>query len=136
MAEIKTHLASNEKQTFDALKAPPAPKMKTEGALNGSILETLDQFKSGKSISQIAKTRDMATGTIATHLATAITSGDIAPDPRQFFSVEEEQRIEAAVSQAEEGLDKLAPIHATLNGEIRYEILKLYAAFKSLETPA
>lgn len=136
MEEIKSHLASHEKQSFDPLKTPAPPKMKTEGALNGSVLETLDQFKAGKTIPQIAKTREMATGTIAGHLASAIANGDITPDPRQFFSEEEEQRIEAAVATAEEGLAKLAPIHATLNGEIRYEILKLYAAFKSLETPA
>ena len=136
MAEIKAHLASHEKQGFEQLATPPPPKMKTEGALNGSILETLDQFKSGKTIPQIAKARDMATGTIANHLAAAIANGDITPDPRQFFSAEEEQRIDAAVSQAEEGLAKLAPIHATLNGEIRYEILRIYAAFKSIGTPA
>jgi ATP-dependent DNA helicase RecQ len=136
MAEIKSHLASHEKQSFEPLATPPPPKMKSEGALNGSILETLDQFKAGKTIPQIAKAREMATGTIANHLAAAIANGDITPDPRQFFSTEEEQRIEAAVAQAEEGLEKLGPIHATLNGEIRYEILRLYAAFKSLETPA
>ena len=78
----------------------------------------------------------MATGTIANHLAAAIAKGDITPDPRLFFSEEEEQRIDSAVAQSEEGLAKLGPIHASLNGEIRYEILNLYAAFKSRETPA
>ena len=136
MEEIKSHLATNEKQTFDPLASPPPPKMKTEGALNGSQLDTLEKFKAGQSISQIAKSREMATGTIANHLAAAIAKGEITPDPRQFFSEEEERKIDAAVSQAEEGLAKLGPIHAILNGEIRYEILNLYAAFKSLETPA
>lgn len=136
MQEIKSHLASHEKQSFDPLATPPPPKMKTEGGLNGSMLETLGYFKAGKTIPEIAKIRDMATGTIATHLSVAISIGDIAPDPRQFFSEEEEKRIDTAVASAEEGLAKLAPIHATLNGEIRYEILKLYAAFKSLETIA
>lgn len=133
MTEIKRHLSANEKQSFEAIKTPPPQKMKTEGGLNGSILETLNQFKSGKTIPQIAKAREMATGTIANHIASAISNGDISPDPRQFFTVEEEQRIDAAVATAEAGLAKLAPIHATLNGEIRYEILRIYAAFKSLE---
>ncbi|MEP2776043.1 MAG: DNA helicase RecQ [Luteolibacter sp.] len=136
MAEIKSHLASHEKQSFERLATPPPPKMKSENGLTGTQLETLDQFKSGKSIPQIAKSREMATGTIANHLAAAIANGDITPDPRQFFSEAEEKRIDAAVAESEEGLAKLAPIHATLNGEIRYEILNLYAAFKSLETPA
>ncbi len=136
MAEIKTHLASHEKQTFDPLATPSPPKMKSEGALNGSQLDTLEKFKAGQTIPQIAKTRDMATGTIANHLAAAIAKGDITPDPRLFFSEEDEQRIDAAVATAEEGVAKLGPIHANLNGEIRYEILNLYAAFKSRETPA
>lgn len=136
MAEIKTHLATHEKQTFEALKTPPPPKMKTEDGLTGTQLETLAQYKSGKSTAQIAKSRDMATSTIATHLAAAITHGKITPNPRDFFSEADEKRIDAAVAAAEEGLTKLGPIHATLNGEIPYETLKFYAALKSLETPA
>ncbi len=136
MAEIKSHLTSHEKQSFDPLATPPPPKMKTEGALNGSALDTLERFKAGQTIPQIAKSREMATGTIANHLAAAITNGDITPDPRLFFSAEEERKIDTAVAQSEEGLSRLGPIHATLNGEIRYEILNLYAAFKSLQTPA
>jgi ATP-dependent DNA helicase RecQ len=136
MAEIKTHLASHEKQTFDQLATPPPPKMKSENGLNGTQLDTLEKFKSGQSIQQIAKTRDMVTSTIAGHLASAITLGLITPDPRQFFSAEDETRIDAALATAEDGLAKLGPIHATLNGEIPYETLKIYAAFKSLETPA
>jgi len=136
MAEIKTHLATNEKLSFELLTTPAPPKMKSEGGLTGTQLETLDQFKSGKSIEQIAKTRDMVPSTIAGHLATAITHGKIIPNPRDFFSEADEKRIDAAVAAVEDGLAKLGPIHATLNGEIPYETLKLYAAFKSLETPA
>ncbi len=136
MAEIKTHLASHEKQSFEALKTPPPPKMKTEDDLTGTQLETLDQFKSGKTIPQIAKAREVTPSTIATHLAAAIIHGKIAPDPRQFFSEADEKRIAAAVATAEEGLAKLSPIHAALNGEIPYETLKLYAALESIKTPA
>jgi ATP-dependent DNA helicase RecQ len=136
MAEIKTYLATNEKQTFEQLTAPAPPKMKSEGGLNGTQLETLDQFKSGKSIEQIAKTRDMVPSTIAGHIASAIIQGKITPNPRDFFSEADEKRIDAAVDAAEEGLAKLGPVHATLNGEIPYETLKLYTAFKSLETAA
>jgi ATP-dependent DNA helicase RecQ len=134
MAEIKTHLANNEKQTFEQLTTPPPPKMKSEGGLTGTALETLDHFKSGKSIEQIAKSRDLAPSTVASHLAAAISYRKITPDPRGFFSEEIEKRIDAAVITAEEGLAKLGPIHASLNGEIPYETLKFYAAFKSLET--
>lgn len=136
MAEIKTHLANHEKQTFAPLTTPPPPKMKSEGGLNGSALETLEQFKAGKSILQIATDRGFAESTILGHIATAISLGKINANPRDYFSEEEEKRIDAAVASAEEGLAKFGPIHATLNGEIPYQTLKLYAAFKSQETPA
>ena len=133
MAEIQTHLSSHEKQTFDPISSLPAPQMKTENGLSGTQLESLAQYQSGKTIEQIAKARDMVTGTIASHLAAAITLGKILPDPRAFFSADEAQRIATAVAASEDGLTRLSPIHATLNGEISYETLKLYAAFESLD---
>jgi ATP-dependent DNA helicase RecQ len=136
MAEIKTHLATYGKQTFDPITTPPAPRMKSEDGLTATQLETLAQYQSGKSIGQIAKARDMVTGTIAGHLAAAITLGKLTPNPRDFYSSEDEKRIDAALASPEHDLTRLGPIHAALNGEIPYETLKLYAAFKSLETPA
>jgi ATP-dependent DNA helicase RecQ len=136
MAEIQTHLSSHEKQTFDPISSPPAPRMKTENGLSGTQLESLAQYQSGKTIEQIAKARDMVTGTIAGHLAAAITLGKIRPNPRDFFNADDEKRIDAALASAENDLSRLGPIHATLNREIPYETLKIYAAFKTLETVA
>jgi len=136
MAEIKTHLTSNEKQAFEQLQTPAAPKMKSEGKLTGTALETMEHFKAGKSMEQIATTRELAVSTIGSHLATAISHREITPDPRDFFSVADEKRIDAAVATTEEGLSKLAPIHAALGGEVPYETLRFYAAFKSIQDPA
>ncbi len=135
MEEIRSHLASAEKQTFEPLVAPPPPKMKSEGGLNASALESLEQYRTGKSIEEIAKSRNFSESTILNHIAAAISLGKFTANPRDFFSEEEEKRIDAAVESAEEGLARFGPIHATLNGEIPYQILKLYAAFKALETP-
>jgi uncharacterized protein YpbB len=85
---------------------------------------------------QIATTRELAVSTIGSHLATAISHREITPDPRDFFSVADEKRIDAAVATTEEGLSKLAPIHAALGGEVPYETLRFYAAFKSIQDPA
>ncbi|QTN33855.1 DNA helicase RecQ [Akkermansiaceae bacterium] len=136
MQEIRSHLSSNERQTFEPLSTPPTPKMRSGDGLSVTQLETLNQYRSGKSICQIAKTRDMVTSTIAGHLAAAIANGKITPDPRDFYSQADEKRIDAALAATEDGLSKLGAIHNTLNGEIPYETLKLYAAFKSMETPA
>lgn len=136
MAEIKSHLSSHEKQSFDPISSPPAPRMKTENGLSGTQLESLAQYQSGKTIEQIAKARDMVSSTIAGHLAAAITQGKLRPNPRDFFSAEDEKRIDSALASSENDLSRLGPIHAALNGEIPYETLKIYAAFKTLETPA
>jgi ATP-dependent DNA helicase RecQ len=136
MAEIKAHLSTHEKQSFDPISTPSAPRMKTEDGLTGTQLETLAQYQSGKTIGQIAKAREMVTGTIAGHLAAAITHGKLTPNPRDFYSAEDEKRIDAVLASPEHDLTRLGPIHASLNGEIPYETLKIYAAFKSLETPA
>ncbi len=136
MEEIATYLTRHEAKTFAPIATPAAPRMKTEGGLQGTALETLAQFKSGKSFAEIASARDLATSTIATHIAAAISHRAITPDPRLFFSAEDEKRIDAAVAASEDGIARLAPIHATLNGEISYETLKLYQAYKSIEVPA
>jgi ATP-dependent DNA helicase RecQ len=134
MTEIKAHLAIHEKQDHAPLTATPAPKMKTEGGLTGTALESLTQYKAGKTFDEIAEARSLAPSTISSHIAAAVAKRAIILDPRLFFSTEQEARIAAAVSTAEDGLTKLAPIHATLNGEISYQALKFYAAFQSLET--
>ncbi len=133
MKEIQSHLATHEKQNFAPITAAPAPKMKTEGGLTGTALESLRLFQSGKTFEEIAQIRNLATSTISSHIAAAVSKRAITLDPRQFFSAEEEARISAAVATTEDGLTRLGPIHATLNGEISYEALKFYAAFKSLE---
>ncbi len=134
MAEIQSHLTTHEKQTFAPLTSAPAPKMKADGDLTGTMLESLNLYKAGKSLDEIAAIRNLAPSTIASHIAAAVAKRAITLDPRLFYSTEEAARISAAVATAEDGLTKLAPIHAILNGEISYQALKFYAAFQSLET--
>ena len=129
LGAIREWLAGNERQRFEAVKAPPpAPKMKSEGAMNGSALESLRAFQSGKSVGEVAMDRDLSQGTVAQHLAMAIESGDLKAEPRDFYTEEEERLIDAAA--AEHGFERLGPLHEALGGAVTYDKLHVYRAFK------
>jgi ATP-dependent DNA helicase RecQ len=96
--------------------------------MNGSALESLRAFQSGKSVGEVAKAREMSTGTVAQHLAMAIGSGDLKAEPRDFYTEEEERLIDAAA--AEHGFERLGPLHEALGGAVTYDKLHVYRAFK------
>ncbi|MCF7731323.1 MAG: DNA helicase RecQ [Akkermansiaceae bacterium] len=132
MREIERWLASHEPQAFPLDEAPPrpAPKMKSEGSINSSGLETLRLFKTGKTALEIAALRNLSRGTIAGHLAQAIVSGQLKLEPGDFYSPAEEQLIDQAA--AEHGHQRLGPLHEALGGQITYDKLHIYRAFKQL----
>ena len=134
LAVIRDWLETNERRSFAAEVVPmPPPKMKSEGALNASALESMRLFQTGKSVREVAKLREMSPGTIAQHLALAISSGGLDVDPRDFYSEEEERRIDQAA--AEHGFERLGPLHEALGGVITYDKLHVYRAFKQ-RTPS
>lgn len=129
LGAIGEWLAGNERQRFVAEKAPPpAPKMKSEGALNVTALESLRSFQAGKSVAEVAKARELSTGTVAQHLALAIGSGELKADPRDFYTEEEERRMDAAAE--EHGFERLGPLHEALGGAVTYDKLHVYRALK------
>jgi ATP-dependent DNA helicase RecQ len=130
MQAIASWLLDHPPQAFahDEVPPTPAPKMKSEGALNSSALETLRIFRSGKTAPEIAALRDLSRGTIAQHLALAIGSGDLDAAPHDFYSPAEEQLLDQAA--AEHGHDRLGPLHEALGGSITYDKLHFYRAFK------
>jgi len=102
--------------------------MKSEGLINASALETLRLFKAGQSSDQIAKARGMSASTIAGHLASAITSGELQTEHTPFYSQEEKNEMEQAA--AEHGCERLGPLHQALGGRIGYEKLHIFRALK------
>ena len=127
---IRNWLTSHEAQPFahDEVAPKAAPKMKSEGALNASVLETLRLFHNGKNPQEISALRALSSSTIAQHFASAIISGDLKAEARDFYSYEDERVIEqAAVAH---GFDRLAPLHEALGGRISYETLHFYRAFR------
>lgn len=128
---IAAWVAEHPRQTFAPLKSAVAParKMQAEGAINGTALATLERFRVGISIEDIAKERDLAISTIESHIARAIEGGEKL-ERRTFFTLAEEAEMQAAFL-GYEGL-ALSPIHEKLDGKISYGKLKMFRAFEGL----
>ena len=129
--EITAHLAANSKREFrDVPSSPsergPAPARKTKGELmNDSVRETLRQFRSGSTVTAIARQRELAESTIVGHLATSVEAGE-AVDPAVLFTSAERIEIESAFQAT--GWGTLGGAHAHLGGRIDYGRLRLFRA--------
>ncbi len=119
-------MAGNPRLSFSELKpaAPRKPRVTT--GLSGTVLETLNRFRGGNTISQIAQARNVTTSTIEGHLAQAIESGEHL-DPNDFYSKEEAAQMQEAFQGHEE--PALSPIFEKLGGKISYGKLKAFRAF-------
>ena len=125
---IRQWLSENPPQKFAPLDPIAAPVPRTPGITNGTAALTLEFFKNGQSIAEIAETRGLAVTTIESHLAQAIENGE-SLDPRGLYSAEEERQMQTAL----EGYDEIAlkPVFEQLEGRISYGKLKLYRAMVS-----
>ncbi len=127
IAEIRAWLTENPRQEFTPLEtiSAPTPPPRTSGITVGTAAMSLELFKNGQTIAEIAKARDLTESTIEGHLAQAIENG-VALDPRAFYTADEEARMQAAL----EGYDELSlkPVYDQLEGRISYGKLKIYRA--------
>jgi hypothetical protein len=73
-------------------RPPEAPKP----VVNSTAQVTLELWRAGRSIDEIATERGLATSTIENHLAQAIANGEPI-DPRAFYTADEEAEIRAAL---------------------------------------
>ena len=130
---IAVWIDTHPQQTFAAIRASAEPvrKMKSENELNGTALATLERYKSGVSIDQIAKERGLAASTVESHLAKAVEGGEKL-DPRAFYSADEEAEMRIAF-EGHEGL-ALKPVFEKLGERVSYGSLRLFQAFESRAT--
>jgi ATP-dependent DNA helicase RecQ len=127
-------LETHDRRHFAPLAgfSSPAPKP-PKPAVNSTAQVTLELWRSGKSIDEIASERGLATTTIENHLAQAIANGEPI-DPRVFYTAEEEAEIRAAlVGYSEEALK---PVFDHLEGRISYGKLRIFRAFEAVGHPA
>lgn len=122
--EIAAYLEDHPRQIFAEALQPwigPAPKR----VAKGTAQETYELFQTGKSLAEVAKSRDLNVRTVVQHLAEMIAAGHPC-DPRRFFTAEAQARMEAAF--AKHGLDRLAPIRESLGMHFDYDQLNICRA--------
>jgi ATP-dependent DNA helicase RecQ len=123
---IRDWLAENERLEFVPLEiAAAALAPRPSGFTVGTAAVTLELFRSGQSIGEVAQTRSLSESTIETHLAQAIENGE-SLDARMLYTAAEEQQMAAVL----EGYDEpaLKPVFEQLEGRISYGKLRLYRA--------
>lgn len=126
---ITAFLENRERRTFAPLTGftPSLPKS-PKPAVNPTSQVTLELYRAGKSVAEIAKERGLVESTIENHLAAALAQGEIL-DPRSFYTESEEQEIRAALEGYTE--ESLKPVFEHLGGRISYGKLRLFRAFQA-----
>ncbi|MFC7337658.1 DNA helicase RecQ [Haloferula chungangensis] len=128
MDEIRKWVESHPRVEFSPLApelpaVPPVPVTK-----NDTTVLSLDLWRSGKSIDEIAKERGLAASTVENHLARAVEAGEEI-DPRRFYSVAEEDEMRAAMEDYED--PALKPVFEQLGGRISYGKLRFFRALEA-----
>ena len=124
LAEIATFLQSNPRQIFadDSFAAPAPP---ARNSLGDSVRDTMSRFRSGQSVEQIARERNLVTGTIYSHLLEAIEGGEPV-ELKRFFTDTEQQKIAAAFER--NGFGNLTAVFESLGGACDYGRLRIFRA--------
>jgi ATP-dependent DNA helicase RecQ len=126
-------LETHDRRYFAPLTdlAPPRSKPVLP-VVNSTAQVTLELWRAGRSIDEIATERGLTASTIENHLAQAIAIGE-AIDPRTFYSAAEEAEIRAALDGYTE--EALKPVFEQLAGRISYGKLRIFRAFESCGHP-
>ncbi|MCB1131800.1 MAG: DNA helicase RecQ [Verrucomicrobiae bacterium] len=124
---IAGFLETHDRKTFEpladiAVSAPKIPKPAT----NPTAQVSLDLYRAGKSIAEIAAERGFVETTIEGHLAAAIADGEPL-DPRDFYTASEEAEMRAAFDGYDE--EALKPVFDHLEGRISYGKLRIFRAY-------
>jgi ATP-dependent DNA helicase RecQ len=128
LREISAWLEAHPRREFAPLTnaSASAPKL-AKPIVNATAQVTLELWRSGKSIDEIAAERGLAASTIENHLAQAITNGEPVA-PRRLYTADEEAEIRAALDGYTE--DSLKPVFEHLGGRISYGKLRLFRALE------
>jgi ATP-dependent DNA helicase RecQ len=113
------------------LKKPKRIRREKVEKITDTKLQTLDLYKSGKEIAQIAAQRNLSVVTIETHLAFFIENGTLSIN--DFVSPEKFGKIQNAILQ--HGDKVLAPVRESLGEDFSYREIRMTIAHmhKSME---
>lgn len=126
LSKIVEYCAANNLTSRIDLKTPKREIKKTrQSSLNGTYTESLRLFKSGKSVAEIAKIRELTRNTIENHLAKFIPSGEIKIE--ELVPLHKVEPIRAAISQFQD-TGMLSPIKEYLGDGYSYGEIKAVIA--------
>jgi ATP-dependent DNA helicase RecQ len=135
LQEITTHLQTNPRQMFADDSFAGAATFAPRGSrLTDTVRETLQFFRQGKTVSEIARIRGVKDGTIYTHLEEAMLAGETI-DVNALVPAAGQRDIAAAF--ARHGFAGLGVIVESLGGKYGYgECRLMRAALQSKRIPA
>jgi ATP-dependent DNA helicase RecQ len=125
LEEIRNHVREQGKQEFAPGPAVPVLNPPMRSKLTDTVTGTLSYFRAGRSVAEIARTRQMTESTIFGHLALAIECGEDV-DVSAYVGPEAEAEITAAFRK--HGLVSVGLIREALDGRHDYGPLKLVRA--------
>lgn len=128
MEHIADFLQTHERRSFAPLASSTPPPKAPKPAINATAQLSLELWRAGKTVDEIAVERGLSPVTIEGHLGQAIANGEDI-DPRVFYTAEEEEEIRAAL----DGYTDLAlkPVFDHLQGRISYGKLHVFRAFEA-----
>jgi ATP-dependent DNA helicase RecQ len=118
LAEIADHI------TGKPVQSPKLPRA-VQGKLSATQQETLDLYRQGLTIQQIANTRNLSASTIITHIENLILTGEI-DSIDEWVDAQKQQAIIKAISDV--GTEYLSPIKEKLGDDCMYNEIKLVRA--------
>ena len=124
LAEITAFVATHPRQIF----ADDSFADSKRARLSGTVLATLQAFRQGTDVAEIARQRSLTQGTILDHLETAVLAGE-SVDLRRIVGEAEQAEIEAALRQHPG--NAMTPVHQWLGGRYDFGVLRLVRAVRS-----
>ncbi len=124
LAEIADHIAGKDHITGKPLQSPKLLR-DVQGRLSDTQQETLDLYRQGLTIQQIANTRNLSGSTIVNHIEKLIIAGKI-DSIDEWVDVHKQQAIQKAISDV--GAEYLSPIKEKLGDDCMYNEIKLVRA--------
>ncbi|MDF1531799.1 MAG: DNA helicase RecQ [ANME-2 cluster archaeon] len=118
LSEIAAHLQEQPEQS-------KSPSRAGQGSLSATHKETLDQYRKGLTIQQIANTRNLSASTIIAHIEKLVLAGEI-DSIDEWVDVQKQQAIKQAISDV--GPEYLSPIKEKLGDDCLYNEIKLVRA--------
>jgi ATP-dependent DNA helicase RecQ len=128
LAEIAAHLGSNPRQIFadDSFTTPPVARPR----MNDTAFATMQAFRAGKKVEEIARERGLVAGTIYGHILAAVEAGQEVDLSRLVTPAQQEQIAKAF---ARTGYGNLTGAKELLGENFDYNLLRIYRAAKKME---